>query len=224
MEPEDIAEIVIDKVVNYCNNLGDTLGCLKDYSPNRLGSFIDKYLTDNERKILKKMIINSDTFWDDVKKEYEARWKNKLWDKVADFLANKIDLTLDSIIENERLDDASKVKRLKAYQEVLEEFGDVIRHALGERKPLSKKELYDWFARLGDVAFLINIKNIFEDIEKNLNYYKELDYYLSYYDMLGDKEKREMLEWLLENIGSADARAWNEERKLEALTNENKTF
>ncbi len=43
MEPRDVAEIVIDRVVDYCtNNSGDPiLECLEYHSPDELSTFID---------------------------------------------------------------------------------------------------------------------------------------------------------------------------------------
>jgi len=87
------------------------------------------------------------------------------------------------------LTDSCRVKRLKAYEELLNEFKDAIRRAIKERKPLTELELRDWFKKMGEAVY--GTKN---------NYYeKEVTYYLNYYDMLDDNDKLEVLSILLNN-------------------------
>jgi len=213
MEPREVAEIVIDRVVDYCqHNSGDgILECLADHSPDQLDIFIDGYLKEEEAKELDKAIENSDNFWDEVKKEYEALWKAWIITKVANFLGDEIDLTLYSIIDNPNLDNDCKARRLKAYAEVLDKFGDAVLRALQERKPLSESDLDYWFTQLGDIAFGV----------KNYNYYEEFGYYLGYYDSLDDSDKLDLLNILLDNIDNAFYDINDELRELGALTNNN---
>ncbi len=96
----------------------------------------------------------------------------------------------ESIIQNDELDDATKVRLLKAYDKVLDEFGNAIKNALQNGKPLSEGELYDWYKKIGDTVFGV----------KNYAYYEEVDYYESNYDMLDDNEKLEVLSNLLDAI------------------------
>ena len=211
MEPHEVAEIVIDRVVDYCrNNSGDSiLECLADHSPDDLSTFIDAYLAEEEDNELEKEVEKSDKFWDEVEKEYEALWKSWITTKVANLLGDEIDLTLYSIIDNSDLDNDCKARRLKAYAEVLDKFGDAVLRALQERKPLSESDLDYWFTKLGDTAFGV----------KNYNYYEEIGYYLGYYDSLDDNDKLDLLNILLDKIDNAFYDINDELRELGALTN-----
>jgi hypothetical protein len=79
----------------------------------------------------------------------------------------------------------TKLKRLKAFKSVLEAFDLAVSSSLQEKKPLNKKDLTDWLARLADIVFIFSI----EDVDKNLDQYKELEYHLGYYEILDDEEK-----------------------------------
>ncbi len=69
MEPHEVAEFVIDRVLDFCrNNRGDTFECMTDHSPDQLDVFIDAYLPDWMAEDLEKAIEKSDNFWDEVKK------------------------------------------------------------------------------------------------------------------------------------------------------------
>jgi len=210
MEPRDVAQLIMDRVANYCeNNSGDTpLECLTDHNPDQLDVFVDAYLDEKEDNELNKAIENSDNFWDEVKKEYESLWKSWIITKVGNSLGDEIDLTLYSIIDNPRLNNDYKARRLKAYAEVLDKFGDAVLHALQERKPLSRKDLYYWLTELGDIAGA-----------GDYDYNNDVAYYLSYYDELNDNEKLDMLDILSNNIDDAFYDINDELRKLEALTN-----
>ncbi|MCI4455205.1 MAG: hypothetical protein JHC23_00555 [Sulfolobus sp.] len=210
MEPREVAETVMDRVVSYCEkNHGDTLECLADHSPDQIDVFIDSYLREEENEGLSRAIEKSGTFWDEVKREYEKLWKSWLITKVAYYLGDEIALTLYSILDNPKLDNASKARRLKAYAEVLDKFGDAVKRALDEKKPLSSADLREWFAKLGDIAFGV----------KDHDYYDQVDYYLSYYDELSNNEKLDLLDMLLSEIDDAFYTINPELRKLEALTN-----
>jgi len=211
MEPEDIAEIVFNRVKESCDsNSGySKLKCMANHSPERLDKFIDVFLTNEESRELKKAIENSGQFWDDVVGEYGARWRYWFPDKIGELLGDEIELTIYSIIENRRLDNPSKVRRLEAYDAVIGKLYDAIKHALKERRPLTRNELYNLFAELGDIAFGT----------KNRNYYDEIERYLSYYDMLDKDKKLMMYELLLEYINHASHIAFEESRRLEVLVN-----
>ena len=211
MDPREVAELVIERVANYYeHNSGDTpLECLADHSPDQLDVFIDAYLKGREAEELEKAIENSDTFWDEVKKEYETLWRSWIATKVGFSLGNEIDLTLSYITDNPRLNNTSKAERLKAYARVLDQFGDAVLRALQEKKPLSRKDLYYWLTELGDTAFGGG----------NYDYDTDIDYYLSYYDELNDEEKLDMLDILLNEIDDAISTVNEELRELEGLTN-----
>jgi hypothetical protein len=211
MDPRELAELVIERVVNYCeHNSGDIpLECLADHSPDQLGVFIDAYLNGREAEELDKAIESTDAFWDEVKKEYEALWRSWIITKVGFSLGNEIDLTLSYITDNPRLNNTCKARRLKAYAEALDQFGDAVLRALQEKKPLSKKDLYYWLTELGDIAFGGG----------DYDYNNDVDYYLSYYDELNDEEKLDMLDILLNEIDDAISTVNEELRELGALTN-----
>jgi len=190
MEPREVAELVLDRVVSYCeHNSGDsTLDCMAYHSPDQLSVFIDAYLNEEENKDLEKAIESSDTFWDEVEKEYEKLW-NEWWIKdIAYHLDDELKTLYEAIAYNDLLlTDSCRVKRLKAYEELLNEFKDAIRRAIKERKPLTELELRDWFKKMGEAVY--GTKN---------NYYeKEVTYYLNYYDMLDYNDKLEILSILL---------------------------
>jgi len=192
VEPDEVAEIVIDRVMDFCeNNRGDKLECMADHSPDQLDVFIDAYLKENEAEDLEKAIENSDNFWDEVKKEYEKMWNRGIGLEVAYFLGNELDLIPYSIIENDGLDDASKVRYLKAYDEVLYKFSDAIKRALQDGKPLSPEDLYDWYMKIADVVSI-----------KSSDYSEEVSYFLDFYSMLDDDGKLEMLSNLLDDIAN----------------------
>jgi hypothetical protein len=211
MDPRELAELVIERVANYCeHNSGDTpLECLADHSPDQLDVFIDAYLKGREAEELEKAIENSDTFWDEVKKEYEALWRSWIVTKVGFSLGNEIRLTLYYITDNPRLNNTCKARRLKAYAGVLDQFRDAVLRALQEKKPLSRKDLYYWLTELGDTAFG----------NGDYDYNNDVDYYLSYYDELNDEEKLDMLNILLNEIDDAMSTVNEKLRELEGLTN-----
>ena len=220
MEPREVAEIIIDRVVDYCqNNSGDpVLECLEYHSPDELSTFIDAYLTEEEDKELQQEIDKSEKFWDEVKKEYEKLWEQakdlelgNYINDTGDYLADTLSMLYENIIQNYELSDTCKARRLKAYAEVLDKFGDAIKHALQERKPLSESDLDYWFRKIGDTAFGV----------KNYNYYDEIDEYLYYYDMASKDKKLEILSILLDEVGNVLYDIDQKLLELEGLTNNN---
>jgi hypothetical protein len=193
MEPDEVAEIVIDRVMNFCrNNSGDpTLECITNHSPDQLDVFIDAYLNEEEANELDEAIENSDSFWDEVKKEYEKMWNRGMALELAYFLGNEVHVIADDIMLNDGLDDATKVRYLKAYDEVLYKFSDAIKRALQDSKPLSSADLYDWYMKIADAVSI-----------KSSDYSEEISYFLDFYDMLDDNAKLEMLSNLLDDIAN----------------------
>jgi len=191
VEPRDVAEIVIDRVVDYCeNNSGDIFVCQLIHSPDQLDVFIDNYLTEEELRELVKEIDKSEKFWDEVEEAYEELWRMWITIKVAGFLSEEVYLPIYSIIDNLNLGNDCKAKRLEAYEEVLDNLGDEVQRALQRKKPLSKNDLAFWFTKLGNIAFRL----------KNNDYFNQVNYYLSYYDVLNNDEKLKVLEYLLKYI------------------------
>jgi len=210
MEPDEIAQNVFDRVRNYCeNNSGDTpLECMVYHSPDQLSEFIDAYLTDEEDEAIQ----NSDqNFWESLKKEYEKLRKEWFSEELAYDLGHLIvESKANRIMQYDDLDSATKVRYLKAYEEVLHKFANAIKYALQNGEPLSSAELYKWFKRLAEATSSFNS-----------DYRKEVKYVLDYYDMW-DVDQQQVLSLLLDYI---DRTIYNIENKylpeLEALTNNN---
>ena len=142
MEPGEVAEIVIDRVVDFCrNNRDDTVvECLADHNPDELDIFIDAYLNGKEAEDLDKAIENLDEYWDEVKKEYEKLWDEEMSLQLGELLSDEMEALYENIVQNDELGDACKAKRLKAYAEVLDKFGDAIERALKDNKPLTESD------------------------------------------------------------------------------------
>ena len=205
MEPDKIAKIVFDRVLDYCRNNHDAMfECVVSHSPDLLLVFINSYLKN------KKAIENSDQeFWESLKKEYEKLWKKWMREEVAYYLGDIL-VPVD-IIQNNELNNACKVGYLKAYEEVLNEFADRIKSALQEGVPLCGEYLYDWYMKMADVVPI-----------KRPEYNEQVSYFLDFYNMFDDSEKLEVLSILLDEIDSALYEIEEEyERNLEALTNNN---
>jgi hypothetical protein len=144
--------------------------------------------------------------------EYAIRWKFKIFDKISDLISSKLDLFLNSIINN-KLDNSTKLKRLKAFESVLDSIGLIISNSLKEKRPLNKKDLNEWLARLADIALIFSI----EDVDKNLDQYKELEYHLDYYEILDDEKKLMLLELLLKDIGQISLEVWKKIDELNSI-------
>jgi hypothetical protein len=198
--PSKVAKIVLDNVIEYCDNdyegSGTSFDCFVDHNPDQFYEFIDLPLFKpglSEEEL--EAIGNPETFWDEVKKEYEKLWKETVIRDIVRFLDNDlIELYVTLYLNHLHISDSCRVKRLKAYEELLNGFKDAIRHALQERRPLTELELRDWYKKMGEAVY--GYKNY------NYNYYKyfkEVVYDLNFYDMLDDNGKLEVLSKLLNN-------------------------
>jgi len=192
MEPGDIAGTVFDRVMDFCTKIkiyDNTLECMVNHAPEQLSVFMDSYLEDEDQDI-NEAIENSD--WEAIEKEYENLWKERVSIDISDSLG---DIILSSIAGNimrqDELDDASKVRYLKAYDEVLDKFGDAIKHALQDSKPLSPAVLYDWYMKIGDSSLV-----------KGSVYNKVVSYFVNFYEMLDDNDQLKVLSNLLDYIGN----------------------
>ena len=207
MEPSKIAKTVFNRVLDYCRNNHDAMfECVGNHSPDLLLVFINSYLKN------KKVVENLDQrFLDAVKEEYGKLWKKWMAEEVAYYLGDIL-VPVD-IIQNDKLDNASKVGYLKAYEEVLNKFADRIKHALkeGEGFPLTREDLYRWYMRLGDILPV-----------KRPDYKEKVSYFLDFYDMFDDNEEMEVLSTLLDGIDSILYEIKEEyKRNLETLINGN---
>jgi len=211
MEPRELAELVLDRVWNNCfNKPDDMLVCLADHNPDELDRFINTFLEEEEVNNLTQAIKNRNAFWDEVKKEYEKLWDEEMSLQLGNYLSDELEALNEQIIQNDLISDTTKVRRLKAYEEVLVQFADAIDRALNERKPLTELELLHWYDKIGDAVFGL----------KNYNYYDIMGYYIGFYNALSDNQKLEMLSGLLDVIGDVLYDIEKELSELEALTNE----
>jgi len=205
VNPDKIAKIVFNRVLDYCRNNHDALfECVVSHSPDLLLVFINSYLKN------KKAVENLDQkFWDAVKEEYKKLWK-KWWSEELAYYLGDILVPVD-IIQNDKLNEASKVGYLKAYEEVLNKFADRIKSALREGVPLCKEYLYRWYMKIADIMPI-----------KRSDYNEKVSYFLDFYDMLDDNDKLEVLGILLEEIPSVLYEIEEEyKHNLEALINNN---
>jgi len=212
MEPSDIAEIVLDRVIYYCGkNYLRLLQCVADHSPDQLSVFAGSYLIDEDKDI-KEAIQNADqALLKAIEEEYEKLWKEKISGDVGDSLGDTLKLIVEGIIQDDELDDASKVGYLEVYDKVLYKFIDAIKHALKDSKPLSGYDLYKWYMKIGEAVSI------------NTNAYsEEVGYFVHLYNILENNAKLNALSILLDDI---DAVLYDIEERymgdLGALTNNN---
>ena len=138
-------------------------------------------------------------------------WNQGMTIQLDNYLGNELEALYEEIVQNDLISDSTKVKRLKAYKEVLEQFADAIDRALKEKKPLSGVDLYNWYAKMGDVVFGV----------KNYDYFDAIGYYTSFYDMLSTGDKLEVLGiLLLDYISKVLYYIEQTLPELEALTNQ----
>jgi hypothetical protein len=212
------AEDIFDRVKDYCEHSSDEWPrCMADHSPDKFDEFVNKYLNGEEAEDLKRFIEeNSDVykspeeFWNEVKIVYEALWLEWMTTEIAKMLKNVIWYSMSSIYLDPKLSYSCKIKRLKAYADVLNKFRKAIQRALNKKKPLSKEDLYYWFTDLG----AINLK-------ADQDYYNMVNYWLSYYDKFDDYGKLDVLEILLNEMDELFSTINERLNELEELTNQN---
>ena len=210
MEPRELAQLVFERVVDYCqNHSGDTpLDCMLSHNPDEFSVFAENYLNDEELEEL-QTVEDPKAYDDEAEKEYAKLWNEWLSEEIAYGLGHlDIEDLAYNIANSDKLDNASKVERLKAYAEVLREFANVIKLALQEKKPLSSANLHKWFERLAEFA-----------PSNRSEYIKEADYYLDFYDMY-EVDQLLTLDLLSQYVDRALRKIENKYLpELEALTN-----
>ena len=128
-----------------------------------------------------------------MKKEYEKVWKEWWVHDIAYHLDDELKVLYETLAYNNlHLSDSCRVKRLKAYEELLNGFKDAIRRALKDGRPLTELELRDWYKKMGEAVYGCK-KYMYH------RYYSDVTYFLNYYDMLDDNGKLEVLSKLLNN-------------------------
>jgi len=212
------AEDILDRVKDSCKHKpsDEWLRCMVDHSPDEFDKFVNKYLNGEEVEKLKRFIEeNSDVykspeeFWNEVKILYEALWNEEMSLELGGILSDELEALYEEIVQNDLISDSTKVERLEAYKEVLEQFADAIDRALKEKKPLTEVELLHWYDKVGDAVFGL----------KNYYYYEIMGYYIAFYNVLNDDQKLELLSGLLDTIGDVLYDIDEDLSKLEALTN-----
>ena len=209
------AEDIFDRVKDYCKHSDEWPRCMVEHSPDKFDEFVNRYLNGEEAEELKRFIENNsdvyktpDEFWNEVKILYEALWTEWMTTKIAEILNDLIMYSMHPIIHDTKLSYSCKIRRLKAYADVLNKFRDAIQRALNEKRPLSKEDLYYWFTDLGAIG-----------LGADQVYYNMVNYWLSYYDKLDDYGKLDVLERLLNKMDDVFSRINEDLSELEALTN-----
>ena len=192
LDPSEVAGILMEKLINKCMDdpectpLPDDEDALYRALDYCLGSTVCDIDPEAEEAIEK-----SETFRDELEKEFREMLNDYWAGMISRGLGNVLDEAYDKIVNNKDLVDFRKARLLTKYQKVLEEFVDTIDRALNERKPLSKKDLYNWFMDIGDTVLGTEAYDWFD---------LQVDNWLSFYDSLKDNYKLVMLWYLKDNI------------------------
>jgi len=187
LDPVEVAGELMDRLIHICM---DDSECMPKPDDEALYEALDKIVSVNKiDPEVEQAIKNSDTFRDELEKELKEMLNNYWARRITAGLVRILDNVYNEIVDNKDLVDFRKVKLLKKYQKVLEEFVDAINRALNEKKPLSKEDLYNWFMDIGDTVLGIEAYDWFD---------LQVDYWLSFYDLLNDNYKLEML-WELKD-------------------------
>jgi hypothetical protein len=191
LDPRKVAGILMDKLINTCMDDPkctplpddeDALFIALDYC---LGSTVCDIDPEAEEAIEK-----SKTFRDELEKEFREMLNDYWAGMISTGLENVLDEAYNKIANNKHLVDFRKARLLKI-SKVLEDFVDAIDRALKEKKPLSKKDLYNWFMEIGDTVLGTEAYDWFD---------LQVDNWLSFYDSLKDYYKLVMLVYLKDSI------------------------
>ena len=187
LDPSEVAGILMDELINECDDDPECMP-LPD-EENALYRALDvcaSYVCDELIEIEDAM-KKSETFRDELEKEFREML-NRYWANLISIgLENVLDEAYNKIANNKDLVDFRKARLLTKYQKVLEDFVDAIDRALKEKKPLSKKDLYNWFMDIGDTVLGTEAYDWYD---------LQVDNWLSFYDSLNDDYKLVML-WRL---------------------------
>lgn len=196
LDPREVAGDLMDYLVNRCDagfecmplpDEEDALYRVLDYCLGSSGCDIEPEVEEAIKK--------SKTFRDELEKELREML-NDFWafelSNPSYGLGGVLDQVYNKIVNNKDLVDFRKARLLKKYQKMLEEFVDAINRALKEEKPLSKKDLYNWFMDIGDTVLGTEAYDWFD---------LQVGFLLGdFYDSLKDDYKLEMLLYLKDNI------------------------
>jgi hypothetical protein len=195
LDPSEVAGFLMEKLINKC--MGDFECMPKPDDEDALYRALDVCASHacDELIEIEDAMEKSETFRDELEKEFREML-NDFWayelSNPGYGLSHVLDKVYYKIANNENLIDFRKARLLKKYQKVLEDFVDAIDRALNEKKkPLSKKDLYNWFMDIGETALGTEAYDWFDP---------EVDFLLSFYDSLKDDYKLVMLGYLKDNI------------------------
>jgi len=197
MEPREVAELVAERVVRYCEHRPlNIIECFLNHAPKNLDKFTNEYLFGEEEKYLDQMKGSPLTFWNEAKKEYKKLWSKKVSEELSNLIDNEIEELYErikpppGIMHLTAEEKAELTENLEEFTKVLHEFADAIKLALQEKKPLPKHELYNRFYEMGAIAVGLDDEN----------YYNTMDDYTGIYGMLDKNGKLKVLNNLLDSI------------------------
>jgi len=213
LDPSKVARDMMDYLIHDCG--ADELECMplpdEEDAIYRALAVCDS----TECVVARDAFDESKTFRDELEKEFREMLNDYWAHMIALQLVDVLNEAYNEIVNNEDLVDFRKAKLLKKYQKVLEEFVDAIDRALKEKKPLSKKDLYNWFMDIGETVLGTEAYDWFD---------LRVDYMLGdFYDSLNDYYKLVML-WNLEddiryNVNSLLHKIERKIPELEGLAN-----
>ena len=217
MEPRELGKLIADRVVFRCEldhiYLPQRLECLAEHSPPKLNEFAQKYIIGKEEEnSFKQVVESSPMLWDEIKKEYEKVWNEKMSSEISDYLSDEITELYKSITNYDFGED--KLRNLKDLANTLSGFRDEIIQALKEKKPLPGYKLYNWFYEMGAIVW---------GLDDESGYYSGIDNITEFYEKLSDYGKLEVLKTLLDVINSVLPdinKDLKESTELGALTNQ----
>jgi hypothetical protein len=213
LDPSEVVGFLMDKLINYCSN-HDELKCMpKPDDEDALYRALDVCASHacDELIEIEDAMEKSETFRDELEKEFRESLNDYWAGIIAVHLYIMLEDAYNEIVNNKDLVNFRKARLLKKYQKVLEEFTDAIDRALKEKKPLSKKDLYNWFMDIGDAVLGTEAYDWFD---------LRTDYLLSFYDFLNDNYKLVMLWELKYNITEGLLHKIKQKiSELEGLTN-----
>ena len=218
LDPSEVARFLMEELINKCDY--DVFECMPlPDDEDALYRALDVCASHacDELIEIEEAMEKSETFRDELEKEFRERL-NDFWayelSNPGYGLSHVLDEVYYNIADNKDLVDFHKARLLTKYQKVLEEFVGTIDRALKEKKPLSKKDLYNWFMDIGETVLGTEAYDWFD---------LQVDNWLSFYDSLNDDYKLVML-WRLkyhirDGINSLLRKIEQKLSELEGLTN-----
>jgi len=214
LDPSEVAGILMDELIHECEDDPECTPLPDDEDALYRALDVCASRVCDELIEIEDAMEKSETFRDELEKEFRERLNDYWANLISIGLENVLDEAYNKIANSKDLVDFRKARLLTKYQKVLEEFVDTIDRALKEMKPLSKKDLYNWFMDIGDTVLGTEAYDWFD---------LQVDNWLSFYDSLDDYYKLVML-WRLkyhirDGINSLLRKIEQKLSELEGLTN-----